>query len=68
MANINLFIFIGLGIILGGTFIVSCLYVMCKFCSDYLYNDPLGAKHQQSAECENLAAEKIPVEDTCEHV
>lgn len=66
MADINMFIFIGLGIILGGTFILSCLYVMCKFCSEYLYGDPLGSK----TECETFATapEKIPVEDTCEHV
>lgn len=64
MANINLFIFIGLGVILGGTFILSCLYVVCKFCSEYLYKDPLSSK----TECESLAPEKMPVEDTHEAV
>lgn len=66
MADINLFIFIGLGIILGGTFVVSCLYVMCKFCSEYMHGDPFGSK--KNVESDSLTQEKLPVEDTCENV
>jgi len=43
MADINLFIFIAIGIVLGGAFCVSCIYVTCKLCSEYLYADPCKA-------------------------
>lgn len=69
MANINVFIFIALGIVLGGTFVVSCIYVTCKLCSEYMYGNPLKSKDKQSTdETAKMNTEKIPCENYCEDV
>lgn len=66
MADFNLFLFIGIGVVLGGVFTVSCIYVMCKVCSEYLYLHPLDK--EKEAECATkFHTARKPEEHVCEY-
>lgn len=66
MADFNLFLFIGIGVILGGVFILSCIYVICKLCSEYMYPHPLDK--EKDAECmTKFNTDRKPEENSCEY-